>query len=196
MKDKKIFEQISSIEKGFAAVLARAGVGKTEFLVKIALTAMLKSKNLLHISLDESVKKICIWYDELLKTITDKTDEHILSKRFIMTFKKEKVSFKVFEERFLEISEQGIFTPQIVIIDGFEFQKNSKDFLLTLKKFTEERDLLTWFTVLTHRSEAVSPNNGIPLSFSPMSDIFETLAMLEPNGKEVDIKLLKAKENI
>jgi ATP/maltotriose-dependent transcriptional regulator MalT len=42
-------------------VLAPAGVGKTAFLVQLALNAMLQEKNVLHISLDEPVTKVSLW---------------------------------------------------------------------------------------------------------------------------------------
>ncbi|MDY6954411.1 MAG: hypothetical protein SWE60_23145, partial [Thermodesulfobacteriota bacterium] len=56
-------------EGGFGAVLARAGVGKTAFLVQLALNSMLKSKNVVHISLDDPVKKVCLWYEEVVRNI-------------------------------------------------------------------------------------------------------------------------------
>ena len=179
---------------GFGAVLARAGVGKSEFLVNIALNAMLKSKNILHITLDESVKKVCLWYDELLKN-NEIEIETKLSHRFIMTFKKNRFSFSIFEERFSELTEQGIFNPQIIMIDGLDFDEDSKEFLDALKKFAENKKLYVWFTVLTHRSEKKDSNN-IPLQFSSMADMFESIIKLEPYGKEINIKILKTSTDI
>ena len=52
------FENDDIISPGsFCAVLARAGVGKTSLMVQVALNAMLRGKKVLHISLDDSVKK-------------------------------------------------------------------------------------------------------------------------------------------
>ena len=48
-------------EGGFGAVLARAGVGKTALLVQLALNNLLQNKNVLHISLDDPVKKVSLW---------------------------------------------------------------------------------------------------------------------------------------
>ena len=42
----------------FGAVLARAGVGKTAFLVQLSLNALLRGKNVLHISLEDPVNKV------------------------------------------------------------------------------------------------------------------------------------------
>ena len=45
-------------EGGLGAVIARAGVGKTAILVQLALNTLLKGKNVLHISLNDPVKKV------------------------------------------------------------------------------------------------------------------------------------------
>ena len=56
---------------GFGAVLARAGVGKTSLLVQIALFNQLNDKNVLHISLNDPVAKVSLWYDEVFRNIAD-----------------------------------------------------------------------------------------------------------------------------
>jgi len=45
---------MENLHKGkFGTVLSRAGVGKTQFLVQIALSWLLEGENILHISLDD-----------------------------------------------------------------------------------------------------------------------------------------------
>ena len=56
-------------EGGFGAVLARAGVGKTALTVQIALNSLLKSHNVLHISLNDPVNKVTLWYKEVFKSL-------------------------------------------------------------------------------------------------------------------------------
>ena len=48
----------------FGAVLSRAGVGKTGYLVQIALTRLLSDEKVLHISLCDTMEKITIRYNE------------------------------------------------------------------------------------------------------------------------------------
>ena len=55
----------------FGAVLSRAGVGKTSFLVQIALTQLLSDEKILHISLDDSMEKINLRYDEAYTNLVD-----------------------------------------------------------------------------------------------------------------------------
>ena len=55
----------------FGAVLARAGVGKTAFLVQLSLNALLGGKNVLHISLTDPVNKVSLWYKEVFSLIAE-----------------------------------------------------------------------------------------------------------------------------
>jgi len=50
-----------------ALVMARAGVGKTAFLVGIGIDALLSGQKVLHISLERTVDKVRDWYDDLLR---------------------------------------------------------------------------------------------------------------------------------
>lgn len=58
-------------EGGFGAVAAPAGVGKTALLVQLALHAMLKDEPVLHVSLQDPVQKIGLWYRSSFKTSLD-----------------------------------------------------------------------------------------------------------------------------
>jgi hypothetical protein len=80
---------------GFGAVLARAGVGKTALIVQVALNTMLQQKNVLHVSLNDPVDKVNLWYQEVLNSLAHQYHvrqikelwESIQMNRFIMTFK-------------------------------------------------------------------------------------------------------------
>jgi len=156
---------------GFGAVLARAGVGKTSLLVQLALNTLLRSKNVLHISLVDSVKKVNLRYEEVFKNITnqyhlEKTDElweSILPHRFIMTFKVEGFSVPKLEERLSDLTEQGIFFPDMVLIDGLPFDGESRQ----------------------------PRPNGMPSPLIDISDLFDIAIHLKPEGDEIHVKALR-----
>jgi KaiC/GvpD/RAD55 family RecA-like ATPase len=184
---------------GFGAVLARAGVGKTAFLVQLALSGLLNEKKVLHISLNDPVDKVAIWYNELFRLLAagdetvNKTAylESLLPNRFIMTFRVEGFSVAKLEERLNDLSEQGIFTPSIVIIDGLNFEESKISDIQDLKKMAERRGLQTWFTVQTHRHEESSVD-GLPSFFSPFSHLFDIMLELRPEHADVHIKVLRS----
>lgn len=183
---------------GFGAILARAGVGKTSLMVQLALNSLLSSRNVLHISMDDPVKKVSLWYDEVFRHIAEKYQlvqidqlwEAILPHRFIMTFKVEGFSVPRLEERLTDLTEQGIFFPNMIIIDGLPFTEDDRGQLQDLKQLALKHSLHVWFSVRTHRHETTE-SDGVPASFTEVSDLFEVLVGLQPEGEEIHVRVLK-----
>ena len=184
---------------GFGAVLARAGVGKTAFMVQLALNTLLRDKNVLHISLVDPVDKVTLWYKEVLNNIAstykvkqiDQLWESILPHRFIMTFRVEGFSVPKLEERLSDITEQGIFNPQMIIIDGLPFEDESTgDALAGLKEMAKSRGMHVWFAVRTHRHEKPD-SEGMPTQITDIVDLFDVVVQLQPQAEEIHVKALK-----
>jgi hypothetical protein len=193
------YESDDILNKGeFGAVMARAGVGKTAFLVQLALNSMLREKNVLHISLNDPVKKVSLWYKEVFSRIT--THYHIeqstqlwdsvLPHRFIMTFRVEGFSVPKLEERLTDLIEQEIFKPDAMIIDGVPFEDPIQQDLASLKHLASLLDMPVWFAIRTHRHEAPGPG-GTPSQLMQVVDLFETVIQLVPVGKHIQIKAFK-----
>lgn len=183
---------------GFGAILARAGVGKTSLMVQMALDTLLQSKNVLHISLVDSVRKVDLWYEEVFRNIAvyyhlEKTDElwdSILPHRFIMTFNVEGFSVPILEERLTDLTEQGIFFPDMILIDGLPFDENISKPLQDLKELATSYGLFIWFSVRTHRHEKEGPG-GLPVQMANIKDLFQVALHLQPEEKEIHVKILK-----
>ena len=150
------YESDDILNKGqFGAVLARAGVGKTAFLVQLALNSMLREKKVLHISLDDPVKKISLWYKEVFSRIATQYDipqsgqlwNSVLPHRFIMTFRVEGFSVPKLEERLTDLIEQDIFKPDMMIIDGIPFDDSVSPDLAKLKTLVNKHPMHVWFTI-------------------------------------------------
>jgi len=182
-------------KNGFGAVLARAGVGKTSLLVQLALYNQLKGKNVLHISLNDPVAKVSLWYDEVFRNIShqygikqmNRLWESILPHRFIMTFKASGFNVAQFEERLSDLSDQDIFIPQMVIIDGLSFDKPVRDTISELKALATHRNMSIWFTVQTHRDDTAES----PVQLKDTFDQFDVIIQLQPAEKEIHLQVLK-----
>ena len=182
----------------FGAVLARAGVGKTAFLVQLSLSALLRGKNVLHISLADPVNKVSLWYKEVFNLIADQYKvepidqlwESVLPHRFIMTFRVEGFSVPKLQERLADLTEQNIFSPQIIIVDGFPFDESVHQSLSEFKELVREQRMHAWFTIRTHRDEKPEAD-GMPQPFAHVFDLFEVAIQLLPVGKEIHVKALK-----
>jgi len=185
-------------EGGFGAVLSRAGVGKTAFLVQLALHAMLANKYVLHISLNDPVDKVTLWYKELFNGLgqhynieqVNRLWQTILPYRFIMTFRVSSFSIPKLQERLTDLSEQDIFKPEVIIIDGFHVDNTAKDFLTDLRKLALKQSCRVWFSVHTHRHEENGPDD-MPVRLSILQDSFDLIIKLEPTGSIIRIVPIK-----
>jgi hypothetical protein len=185
----------------FGAVLARAGIGKTAFLVQIALHTMLRDRNILHISLDDPVEKVTLWYREVFNLLAEKRNvqvsaplwDDLLPRRFIMTFKVEGFSVPKLKERMTDLIEQNIFRPHTLIVDGVPFDNDVRDLIKDLKDLSAATGVRCWFTVRTHRHEAPTPD-GMPPQMASLQDLFDVSVQLVPDGEDIHIRILKGLE--
>jgi hypothetical protein len=182
----------------FGAVLARAGVGKTALIVQIALNTLLRQKNVLHISLNEPVGKVTLWYQEVFERLAqqyqvpqiDQLWDVILPHRLIMTFQVERFSAPKLEERLTDLTTQNIFIPHMIIIDGLPFDAKVRNELQSLKSLAARQGLPVWFTITTHRHEAPA-EDGLPVQFSPVQDLFDSAILLQPGDSAIHLNVLK-----
>jgi hypothetical protein len=182
----------------FGAVLAPAGVGKTAFLVQLALNAMLQEKKVLHISLDEPVTKVSLWYAKLFQDLADRANltrldgvlEDLLPHRFIMTFKVEGFTVPKLEERLTDLTAQNVFHPEMVLIDGFPFGEADRERLMALKLLAGRLGVYVWFTVHTHRHEKPTAE-GMPPALARAGDLFDVILQLDARGADITIQPLR-----
>ena len=187
----------------FGAVLSRAGVGKTALLVQLALNTMLRNRNVLHISLNDPVDKITLWYKELFNHLAqDHTVEEanqlwefLLPHRFIMTFRVAGFSVPRLKERMADLTGQNIFHPDMVIIDGLKFDESTMECLADLKKFADEQSFHAWFSMHIHRDEEIL-KEGIPSPLPDVEDLFDVALQLQPEKTDIRIKPLKGPSEI
>ena len=185
-------------EGHFGAVLAGAGIGKTALLVQLGLNALLAGKNVLHISLNDPVTKVCIYYKEVFGNIAGQNPsegiasiwETLLPHRFIMTFKVEGFSVPKLEERLTDLIEQNIFSPNLIIIDGLPFDETVGQSLSALKKMALDKKFSIWFTVTTDPGEE-KQSQGLSPQIAPFEELFEVIIQLKPREKETLVIPLK-----
>jgi len=183
---------------GFGAVMAPAGVGKTALLVQIALQAMMKEFSVFHVSLNDPIHKVTLWYDEILQDLTraypmervQDLREDILLHRFIMTFHVDDFSVPKLEERLNDLIVQNIFQPQILIIDGLHFNDQAESFLAALKVLAEKYRFFVWFSVHIHREEEKA-KSGIPFSIDGLQHYFQMILEIEERGGYLSLQAIK-----
>ncbi len=184
-------------------VIAKAGVGKTAFLVQLALNNLVKGKNVLHISLDEPVRKVCLWHEEVFQNIAKDYHlevpgeiwESILPQRFIMTFKADDFDAAKVQERINDLIDQDIFFPQLLIIDGLPSSAVNRELISDLKKnVAKELNVPVWLSLRVSQEENMEPGK-VPGSLQPIEDLFDILIGLKASQGKIDIMVHKGEED-
>jgi len=178
-------------------VMARAGLGKTAILVQFALDCMLLGNKVLHVSIGEGVDKTRSWYDDILALLTDgekiETIPEIMQNRMIMTFKESTFSKAMFEERLEDLVKQGIYQPECLIVDGYDFENNTKESLQEFKNVMKEQGLkMIWFSAVCHRDDDRVSTAGVPAPCHEVDDLFETVLIINPEGDAMTLDIVKS----
>jgi hypothetical protein len=181
---------------GAGAVVARAGVGKTAFLVQLAISALLKEKNVLHISIQDLVDKVNLWYVEMFQNITKSFEpeqtkklwDELLTRRFIMTFEGESFEFGKLQKRISELKAQNIFTPHLIIFDGLSYDPSDFDELAKFKEFIKSNLINLWFCVRTNIPFESDPNELLKHLGKDFISLFDTLILMIPEKERIQVK--------
>jgi hypothetical protein len=107
-----------------------------------------------------------------------------------MTFKAESFSVPKLEERLTDLTEQGIFFPQMTVIDGLPFDEGVGNILSDLKTVAANHSMRVWFAVRTHRHEE-RRQDGMPLPLVSVADLFELILELHPVEDQIHVRALK-----
>jgi len=188
----------------FGAVTSRAGVGKTAFLVQIAISSLLKDKRVLHIGIQDPVDKVNLWYREMFSNLTQDHDakqsrqlwESLLTRRFIMTFETESFDFTKLMARIDELIAQQIFTPQVLILDGLSIDTAMPSELNRLKKYARQNHFIVWFSIRSHRRHTDDPVGMLRQWGGNDPNLFNMIIQLLPDKDKIQVKRLSLDREI
>jgi hypothetical protein len=185
----------------FGAVLSRAGVGKTRFLVQIALTSLLEDKKIVHVSLDGSMGKINLRYNEGYTNLVDSIgyvdpqkalrlwDDISLNKVGISyndaTFDTEKL-----RDYLKSFKKADLPMPAMMVIDGLNFDEDITEILENLQELNREFSTAFWFAMQTHRDEAPA-EGGYPVQLETRKEMFDKALFLKPVNNKIQAVVLK-----
>lgn len=182
-------------------VMARAGLGKTAILVQIAMDSLLNDKQVVHVSIGQSLDKTKLWYDDMFKDIAEacklenanEAYMDIMGKRMIMTFNESDFSRARLEERLTDLIQQNVIKPSCIVVDGFDFEGADHQVLADLREMVESLGVQCWFSAINHRDDDRVSAAGVPAPCHEVDDLFDTVVLLQPiQGKEcLSLNLLK-----
>jgi len=198
----RIFEKSihGGLGKGNIGIfMARAGVGKTACLVYLALDDIVRGNKVAHFGVEKSVDKVRVWYDQITNNLVESFQlenanelrEMVEKNLIIMSYMNRSFSIDKMRSAIQTSMHQGGFTPQVVIVDGFDFEHTTRAEVESFKKIAEEFSLEMWCSARTHREGQLLNEHGIPAPYSQFEDLLSVIVALDPVKDAIFLRLLK-----
>lgn len=179
-------------------VIARNGVGKTAFLVDVALDDLMRGKKVLHISQEHSVEKVRTYYDDIFadlaheKELADvwKVRTEMERNRRIHHYVRHSFSVDKLKETLGFLREHGDFAPSTILIDDFAVDGARGEDLAALRDIARNAEAELWMSATVHR-EADEDERGIPEPLAGLAGSIDVILRMAHDGTAVHIRLLK-----
>lgn len=189
------------IDGQFGAVLSRAGVGKTGFLVQIAMTQLLSDEKILHISLSDSMEKINLRYDEGYTNLVDSIGyvdpqkavrlwDSIKNNKVGITYTETTFDVEKIRDYLKSFKKADLDLPTLMIIDGLDFDSDLTDILEQLKQLNSEFGIFTWLAMQSHREEPLNAD-GFPVQLENHESLIDKALFLLPVENKIELVVLK-----
>jgi hypothetical protein len=183
-------------------VIARHGVGKTAFLVGVALDDLMRGRKVLHVSLEHSVDTVIAYYDEIFMDLAHERElEDVWNVRLALERNRRihcylDNSFTAGKlRRALEFKRaHGEFSASAIMIDGYRFEQATPADMAELRGIAREFDCELWMSAVTHR-ESVMNENGIPEPVGHVEREVDVILRMAHDTKAVHVSLLKDHDN-
>ncbi len=173
------------------AAFARAGVGKTAFIVQIAMYQLLRGTDVLHVSTHDVPAHVRSYYDELFSALASGVPRDQRHEAAV-AIERHRVIHSALDKRFGPadlrkllgtLDEVMGFRPATVVVDGLEaasFESGSADW----RALASDLKVRMWLTVRTHRDGGTD--------IEKLADLTDTAVVLTPQATDVHLHLLRA----
>ncbi len=181
-------------------VLSRPGVGKTGFLIGLAVDQLLQGRKVLYISTKESVEHISSFFEQVFQAMAASLGlEQVLEKqlrmernRHILVYNRDLFSLEKLEQSVAFLEEATGFKPDMVVMDGTpRFESTETWELEGLHRLGAEWGAEIWTSSNTHRENQKSDARGVPLKVARHDELLDVMVTLCPEGDRVRVKIVK-----
>jgi hypothetical protein len=188
-----------------ALVMARAGVGKTAFLVGIGLDALLSDQKVLHVSLDRSVDKVRDWYDDLLMEMLRRERQmphwnalqvEMERRRHIHTYVGQSFTVGRLRQALEVIGQAMDFVPNVIILDRMELGDMATESIAELVDLAREVGAELWMACRTHREDPPTVAGHLPAPADRFEHLVDMAFRLDPENTRIRLHVLKDREQM
>jgi hypothetical protein len=177
-------------------VLAGHGVGKSSFLVGMALDSLLRDQNVLHVSLDQTVDHVRTYYDTVFdelaqqSNLEDAATVHAEAdrRRSIRVYASEGFHAGKLREALALEAEAGR-KPDVVIVDGAEALAATD--VKAIRELAAESSVELWLAVAGGDEQV----RGLPDRLQAAADEVSVVLALEPGSEAVVLRAIKDHDN-
>jgi hypothetical protein len=175
-------------------VLAGHGVGKTSFLVGIALDDLLRGDHVLHVVLDQTVAHTRAHYDTVFDDLVSHAhldDEAVVHagvdrRRSIRAYAPADFTPSKLREA-VKIEEEAGGRPGLLILEGLDPGIVTREELLDIQSLARELEAEVWLSA-SCRDERV---DALPGNLAACRDVFGVIVALEPGADAIVARALK-----
>jgi len=182
-------------------IMSRHGVGKTATLVQIGLDDLMRERDVLHITLEQTLKHVTAFYDALFdemahaESLRDAASvrESVMRRRAIKAlaegtaFTPERLDSALdFATRYVGVK------PTALLIDGYGWQcKTVGADLAAFKAVAKRIGAELWMTMTTPSGYVGGPGKSLPETVTGVEAVIDCAVYLEPRGNHVALRLVK-----
>ncbi len=179
-------------------VLAGHGVGKTSFLVGVALDELLRSGRVLHVSLSHTVGHVRAHYDTVYDELAASThleDEGLIHgeidrRRSIRVYPPNALTTAKLRDAVKLESEAGA-KPSLIVLEGLDLASLERSDVEDLKALATELAAEVWLESASDTEREIC----VPESVAALGDLLSVILALEPGDGSVRLRALKDHEN-
>ncbi len=184
--------------------MAHAGIGKTAFLIQIGIDAAVSGKKVLHCALGQTTEHVQSWYETLLNDLlarcaVEDANELIAEaakSRVIQSFADRNFSTERLEQ-IIELYRTNMqFTPDIIIIDGYDWETHddseTAELLSACKSSAGLLDAALWMSAGTDNEDQLPAT--LPRPCNTFETLIDAAILLKPSNQQVQVFLLKAQD--
>src|SRR5207245_5324433 len=135
-------------------VVARHGIGKTAFLVGIALDEAMRGRKTVHVSLDKTVDHMREFYDEIFMDLAHSAQLEDLASarlemernRIIHTYAGKSFTIPKLRHSINFLKEYARFDPACLIVEGFDFNRALLQDMEAFRELVREFNIEMWMS--------------------------------------------------
>lgn len=183
-------------------VVARHGVGKSAFLVGVALDDLMRRRKVLHVSLDHNVDRVATFYNEVFTDLCRTTAledvwrlrAEMERHRRIHCYTDGKFSIGRLREALAFLRDTEDFAPAAIMCEGYDFGNATPEELQEIKSLAREADVEVWMSANTTR-DAARNERGVPEPLAHLEKSVDVILTMAHDGRHVRVGLHKDHDN-